>query len=112
MRRTHLLPLLFSVALLAAPAGAMTPIENAHDHYLQALADRNLFPARHGILFETIGGEVLLSQNPDQPYNPASVVKIATSATAIERLGVDYRYPTSFYASGGLDELTGELVGD
>src|SRR6185503_14155775 len=39
-------------------------------------------------------GETLFSVNADDPLNPASNVKMISTATALELLGPDFRYPT------------------
>jgi serine-type D-Ala-D-Ala carboxypeptidase/endopeptidase (penicillin-binding protein 4) len=42
-------------------------------------------------------GNELVAQNADQPFVPASVAKIVTAWLALEVLGGDYRFETSFY---------------
>ncbi len=42
-------------------------------------------------------GETLLSLNSNVPFVPASIIKIFTSAAALEILGEDYRFKTDFY---------------
>ncbi|MEN0000964.1 MAG: D-alanyl-D-alanine carboxypeptidase [Pseudomonadota bacterium] len=42
-------------------------------------------------------GTVLVSQNADDPFVPASVAKIVTGWLALEELGADYRFETGFY---------------
>jgi D-alanyl-D-alanine carboxypeptidase/D-alanyl-D-alanine-endopeptidase (penicillin-binding protein 4) len=61
---------------------------------------------------ETADGRVVASRDADEPVNPASVVKLATTLWALERLGPDYRYATVFAARGEIDEATGVLDGD
>jgi len=46
------------------------------------------------------------------PFNPASVVKIATTLLALETLGPEYRYETRFGLAGKLDPESGVLDGD
>ena len=100
------------VATAAVPASAAPTSLAALDLYRLALEENRLDLDRQGVLFETLDGEKLLSYNVDCPFNPASVVKLATSVVAIERLGVDYRYGTGFYTNGRFSPETGELVGD
>jgi len=57
------------------------------------------------------GGEVA-SQGADDPINPASVVKVATSLWALERLGPEFRYETRCFARGSVDRSRGVLDGD
>ncbi|NTV09774.1 MAG: D-alanyl-D-alanine carboxypeptidase/D-alanyl-D-alanine-endopeptidase [Zoogloea sp.] len=44
------------------------------------------------------GGEPLLARNADKPMNPASVMKLATSAAALEVLGPAYTWTTRLSA--------------
>ena len=61
---------------------------------------------------ETIDGRVLDSKDADLSINPASVVKVATSWWALERLGPDHRFTTAFAARGTVDPSHGILKGD
>ena len=61
---------------------------------------------------ETVDGEVLDSKNADVAINPASVVKVATTWWALERLGPGYRFTTRFEARGTINPKTGVLSGD
>lgn len=61
---------------------------------------------------ETLDGEVVDSNNGDEPINPASVVKVATSWWALAALGPDHRYETRFLARGAVDAKRGVLDGD
>lgn len=60
---------------------------------------------------ETGDGQVIASQAGDEPINPASVVKVATTLWAMERLGPDHRFTTEFLGQGALDRPRGELQG-
>ena len=61
---------------------------------------------------ETLDGEVVDSSHADDFLNPASVVKVATSLWALERLGPDYRFESRFYTGGTVDAGKGLLRGD
>jgi D-alanyl-D-alanine carboxypeptidase/D-alanyl-D-alanine-endopeptidase (penicillin-binding protein 4) len=61
---------------------------------------------------ETIEGEVVDARSQDLAINPASVVKIATSWWALEKLGPDHRFTTHFSARGTIDPSHGLLKGD
>lgn len=65
-----------------------------------------------GLLVETLDGKVLMAQDEDRGYNPASVVKLATALTAIKSLGIDYRFPTAVWMTGTFDKATGTITGD
>jgi D-alanyl-D-alanine carboxypeptidase/D-alanyl-D-alanine-endopeptidase (penicillin-binding protein 4) len=64
-----------------------------------------------GFIVTTLKGEVLAEHNADRLFNPASVTKIATSLTAISRLGPDFSFRTAIYTDGKLDPSTGILHG-
>lgn len=54
--------------------------------------------APNGLVYvETKDGEVLVSQNADGAFVPASVAKIVTAWLAMDVLGPDYRFTTQFY---------------
>ncbi len=57
-------------------------------------------------------GQDLFSENSEKLMIPASVLKIVTSATALEILGADYRFKTRIGYKGSIshNELTGDLV--
>ncbi len=61
---------------------------------------------------ESLAGDVISSNRSDEAINPASVVKVATSMWAIDRLGPDYRFETRIFARGAIDAKTGTLRGD
>ena len=61
---------------------------------------------------ETLGGQAMESNQPDEAINPASVVKVATSLWPLERLGADFRFETRFFARGTVDEAKRVLHGD
>jgi D-alanyl-D-alanine carboxypeptidase/D-alanyl-D-alanine-endopeptidase (penicillin-binding protein 4) len=61
---------------------------------------------------ETASGEVLASQEADVPFNPASVIKVATSLWALELLGPDSRFSTTFGYTGQWDREDGRITGD
>jgi D-alanyl-D-alanine carboxypeptidase/D-alanyl-D-alanine-endopeptidase (penicillin-binding protein 4) len=86
--------LLLIVALSPAAAGAA------------ADQDRLVFHA------ETASGEAVASQLADLPFNPASVVKMATSLWALESLGPDHRYSTVVGTTGEWDRAAGRIAGD
>ncbi|MFN2428139.1 MAG: D-alanyl-D-alanine carboxypeptidase, partial [Candidatus Binatia bacterium] len=50
------------------------------------------------------------SRKSDEPVNPASVVKLATSLRALETLGADHRFATTFGIIGAADAAKGIVV--
>lgn len=61
---------------------------------------------------QEVGGPTLMSVNANEPRNPASVMKMVTTWSALSGLGPDYRWRTAFYARGGgqVDDV-GTLAG-
>jgi D-alanyl-D-alanine carboxypeptidase/D-alanyl-D-alanine-endopeptidase (penicillin-binding protein 4) len=58
-------------------------------------------PGRHGVLIETFDGtRVLAAHNPDAAFNPASLIKLATTLVALRQLGAGYRFETRVYTEG------------
>ncbi|MBC8003954.1 MAG: D-alanyl-D-alanine carboxypeptidase/D-alanyl-D-alanine-endopeptidase, partial [Verrucomicrobia bacterium] len=56
-------------------------------------------------------GEMLIQSEPQQSLVPASVLKLVTTATALELLGPDFRFETTLEAVGSIrnDTLFGDL---
>lgn len=68
-------------------------------------AAHNEAPETHGVLIESLNQERLFaSHNADVVFNPASLIKLATSLVALKKLGADYRFHTETYADGRVDE--------
>lgn len=93
----------------AAPDGV--PINPLVAAYADSLATYGYGAENQGFIVTTLKGEVLAEHNADRLFNPASVTKIATSLTAISRLGPDFSFRTSMYTDGKLDPSTGILHG-
>ncbi len=55
---------------------------------------------------------VVWSEAADRPFNPASVVKVATSLLALKTLGPDWRWVTDFACLGACTISEGKLQGD
>ena len=86
----------------------MNPLVQA---YAESLAAHGFSAENQGFIVATLGGEVLAEHNADKLFNPASVTKVATSLTAISRLGPDFKFRTALYTDGALDPATGVLHG-
>ena len=87
------------------------PINPLVAAYSDSLATFGFSAENQGFIVTTLKGEVLAEHNADRLYNPASVTKVATSLTAISRLGPDFKFRTSLYTDGTLDRATGVLHG-
>lgn len=77
-------------------------------------AGRGVDAEKHGVLVESLDGrQVYAAHNADTAFNPASLVKLATSLAVLRRLGKDYRFETRVYVEGTTDKagaLRGRLV--
>ena len=110
-----------AVLLLAAPLPAhaqpATPTPPPREQLAQAVDDAvesdtfgGGFWGVHVVNLRS--GEVLHARNAARPFVPASNVKLATTAAALEQLGPDFRYTTTAYATGPVDDgvLRGNLI--
>ncbi|HUW72903.1 MAG TPA: D-alanyl-D-alanine carboxypeptidase [Methyloceanibacter sp.] len=84
------------LALLLLPA--VLPATVLPTQVLAGAKDRVAALAPSGLVFVMDEqGDVLIAQNADKPFVPASVTKIVTAWLAMEVLGPDYRFQTRFY---------------
>lgn len=66
----------------------------------EILAQKPLSGATIGVhAVDLATGEVLYSRNPDVPHNPASNIKLVTTAAALALLGPEHRYVTRVYVA-------------
>ena len=98
--------------LLSAPATAAPPTERELEGALRSIVEGSaLAGARAGVLVADVAsGDVLYARDADVLLNPASNVKLVTSAAALARLGPGYRFATELLvdarsASGGARTL-------
>lgn len=67
----------------------------------------------HGVYVERWDtGQPVARLNENAVFNPASVVKLATTLAAFDRLGPNHRFRTEIRTAGHINPQTGELVGD
>ncbi len=69
-------------------------------------------PGYSGILVESMDGKVVMENLSGLNYNPASNVKIATSYAVLKTFGPEFRFPTSVWTDGTIDQTTGTLYGN
>jgi D-alanyl-D-alanine carboxypeptidase/D-alanyl-D-alanine-endopeptidase (penicillin-binding protein 4) len=71
-------------------------------------------PLRYGVtgiyVADAHTGEALFAVNADDPLNPASNVKMISTATALELMGADFRYSTRLL--GAEPDASGTIAGD
>jgi serine-type D-Ala-D-Ala carboxypeptidase/endopeptidase (penicillin-binding protein 4) len=95
--------------LVATVAAAGERGERGELRELQTAA-RSMVGATQGIYIEAADGSILLAQAADQPVHPASVSKVPTTLALLRKFGPDYRFVTTFAASGAVHD--GTLDGD
>jgi D-alanyl-D-alanine carboxypeptidase/D-alanyl-D-alanine-endopeptidase (penicillin-binding protein 4) len=72
---------------------------------------RNL--SLHGVYVERWDtGQPVANLNENAVFNPASVIKLATTLAALDRLGPKHHFRTEFRTVGQINSQTGELIGD
>ncbi len=99
----------------ATPAGELPdgtiPVNPLVAAFADSLAVRGYDYENQGFIVATMNGEVLAENNADGKFNPASVIKVATSLTAISKLGPDFQFRTTLYTDGTFDPATATLDG-
>ncbi|HZS44329.1 MAG TPA: D-alanyl-D-alanine carboxypeptidase [Blastocatellia bacterium] len=93
-------------------SSAATSKDDIIKNYFTELEEYRFKPDRQSFIFQTLDGEVLLEHNADRASDPASVIKAATTLTAVAKLGPDYRFVTRFSTNGKIDPQTKILKGD
>ena len=110
LRFGHLLPAIF---LLSVAAGSGIPAARAElpEPIRRALAGLGVSEESVSILVRRVGGtEPVLRHLAEEPRNPASVMKLVTTWSALELLGPAYTWRTEVYFHGPFDGST--LRGD
>ena len=85
----------------------------AGTNYINRLALRGFNLESQGILIESLDGRsVFADLNSSVGFNPASVIKVATSFAALSKFGPEYHFETAFYADGTINKKTHVLNGN
>ncbi len=69
-------------------------------------------PGYSGILVETLDGKSVVDSYSNYAFNPASNVKIVTAYSVLKTFGPDYRFQTSVWTDGQIDQNTRTLTGN
>src|SRR5512144_1483028 len=97
---------------LSAYAG--TTLETIQNKIAQFLKRPGVRSAAWGIeILDPSTNQVVLSVNPDKTFLPASVLKVVTTSTCLEKLGPDFRFRTGVYTEGTIlpdGTLKGDLI--
>ncbi|MBN2357942.1 MAG: D-alanyl-D-alanine carboxypeptidase [Deltaproteobacteria bacterium] len=102
---------LSALLALLAIAAARPATDWAGDRRVDSQVRRLLRPrGQHSVSIRLLpGGEEIYALNAAAPRRLASVSKLFTVATALARLGPDYRFRTGFYADGLVGPSAGNL---
>jgi D-alanyl-D-alanine carboxypeptidase/D-alanyl-D-alanine-endopeptidase (penicillin-binding protein 4) len=82
----------------------------SEDQRALAEAARRIVGQNQGVYVEASDGSVLVAQADAAPVHPASVSKVPTTLALLRKFGCDYRFTTSFAATGAVRD--GTLEGD
>jgi D-alanyl-D-alanine carboxypeptidase/D-alanyl-D-alanine-endopeptidase (penicillin-binding protein 4) len=103
--------LLFPTLALQARAGSLEAIQSKIAQFLQRPGNR---ATDWGIeILDPTANKVLLAVNADKTFQPASVVKVITTAAALEKLGPDFRFKTRVFTNGAVlpdGTVAGDLI--
>jgi serine-type D-Ala-D-Ala carboxypeptidase/endopeptidase (penicillin-binding protein 4) len=115
--RKHLAILLVAgilTSVVSSPVFAATTLETIQGKIAQYLNRPGNRSAAWGIeIMDPDTKQVVLSVNPDKTFLPASVLKVVTTSTCLEKLGPDFRFRTGVYTDGTLladGTLQGNLI--
>ena len=82
-------------------------------NYLNQLALKGFNLETQGLLIESLDGRTVYGElNSNVGFNPASVIKVATSFAALAKFGPEYHFETSFYTDGAINKKTRTLNGN
>jgi D-alanyl-D-alanine carboxypeptidase len=82
-------------------------------NYLNQLALKGFNLETQGLLIESLDARTVYADlNSDVGFNPASVIKVATSFAAMATFGPEYHFETSFYTDGAINKKTRTLNGN
>jgi D-alanyl-D-alanine carboxypeptidase/D-alanyl-D-alanine-endopeptidase (penicillin-binding protein 4) len=105
---------IFLVSLFQALAPASAAAQNLPPTVVGALRVAHIPTQNVGVLVQEAdsSNRTLVSANPTQSFNPASVMKLVTTDAALELLGPTYVWKTRAYTDGILNDgvLTGDLI--
>ena len=103
----NLFKYLFLLIIFSFPAAAQIPPPVA-----QALARAGIHESGVGLFVQEVGvADPLVVHRGEQPFNPASVMKLVTTYAGLELLGPAFQWNTDLYTDGAIqrDVLAGNL---
>jgi serine-type D-Ala-D-Ala carboxypeptidase/endopeptidase (penicillin-binding protein 4) len=102
-----------SAARVTPPSAADGNLGHLRGDLARMFSDPNFDAAQWGVEVISLDrGDILFAHNPNRLYMPASNNKILTTASALMRLGPDFRYQTRISADGTIADgiLKGNLI--
>ena len=82
-------------------------------NYLHQLSLRGFNLDSQGLLIESLDGRSIYAElNSNIGFNPASVIKVATSFAALCKFGPEYHFETNLYIDGAINKKTRTLDGN
>jgi D-alanyl-D-alanine carboxypeptidase/D-alanyl-D-alanine-endopeptidase (penicillin-binding protein 4) len=98
---------------IALPRPSIRLATASETNYLNQLALRGFNLEKQGLLIESLDGRTAYADlNSNVGFNPASVIKVATSFAALARFGPEYRFETTISSDGVINKKTRTLTGD
>ncbi|MFN8009290.1 MAG: D-alanyl-D-alanine carboxypeptidase [Terriglobia bacterium] len=98
---------------LSAVSAPQVSSSEALQKWLTQLERYRMRSYYQGIYVETLDGQKILAEhNSDETFNPASVMKMATSFFALSELGPERRFETTVYGERPLDDKAKALTGN
>src|SRR5262245_1308105 len=89
----------------------LTSVSEAN--YLNQLALKGFNLETQGLLIESLDARTVYADlNSNVGFNPASVIKVATSFAALATFGPEYHFETSFYSDGAVNKKSRTLNGN
>lgn len=94
----------FTVAAEPRLAATAAPVAKPSFDVAAWYGARDERAEEHGVLIESFDGQrVFAAHNADVEFNPASLIKLATSLVALKTLGADFRFQTRVFVDGKVD---------
>lgn len=93
---------------VSAPSAQITVVEQSPT----STDDSDVLYGLQGVLVETLDGRTVATQSPDEAFNPASAIKLATALVALRTLGSGHRFITGVWTNGTVDKATATLNGN
>src|SRR5207245_283542 len=82
-------------------------------NYLNELALRGYHLETQGLLIESLDAHTVYAElNSSVGFNPASVIKVATSFAALSKFGLEYHFETALFTDGPINKKTRTLSGN